>query len=58
MMTETRKTEIEIKLNYVIEQLKEAQKSLRNQQYIHASIYIDNAHNQLPTMRHILATQH
>lgn len=55
MMTETRKTELETQLNEAIIQLQQAQKSLRKNEFIHASIFIGNAQNQLPKMRMTLA---
>ncbi len=55
MMTETRKNELEDQLNQMIVMLKEAQKSLFKGQYMHASIFIGNVANQLPTMRMQLA---
>lgn len=57
MMTETRKTELETQLNEAIIQLQQAQKSLRKNEFIHASIFIGNAQNQLPKMRMVL-TKH
>lgn len=55
MMTDSRKAELELQLNEAIIQLQQAQKSLRKNEFIHASIFIGNAQNQLPKMRMALA---
>lgn len=55
MMTEARKTQLETQLNQMISQLKEAQKSLFKEQYIHASIFVGNVADQLPMIRMQLA---
>lgn len=55
MMTDSRKAELEAQLNEAIIQFQQAQKSLRKNEFIHASIFISNAQNQLPKMRMALA---
>ena len=55
MMTETRKNELEDQLNQMIVMLKEAQKSLFKGQYMHATIFVGNVSDQLPSMRMMLA---
>ncbi|AAP95442.1 hypothetical protein A6046_05135 [[Haemophilus] ducreyi] len=57
MMTDSRKAELESRLNEAIIQLQQAQKSLRKDEFTHASIFIGNAQSQLPKMRIALATQ-
>lgn len=54
-MTDSRKQQLEMQLNQMIVQLKEAQKSLFKEEYAHAAIFIGNVANQLPAMRMQLA---